>query len=179
MALQSIPCKVQLNLTDTDRGVYENIRLTVARHPSETSQRLAARILAYALWYHERLMFGRGLSDADEPALWQKSLDDRIEHWIDVGQPDADRLIAGSRRGARCSLLVYGNNRVWADRILPAVKQQHNLNIVVLPQPPLEALTNELPRNFDWSVMISDGVLYVSDADTQHEFALDWLLGER
>src|SRR5690606_14775646 len=50
MALQSIPCKVQLNLTDTDRGVYENLRLTVARHPSETGQRLAARILAYALW---------------------------------------------------------------------------------------------------------------------------------
>lgn len=92
----------------------------------------------------------------DEPALWQKSLDDRIEHWIDVGQPDADRLIAGSRRGERCSLLVYGNNRVWAGRILPDVAQQRNLNIAVLPQEPLDALARDLPRNFDWSVMISE-----------------------
>ena len=179
MALQSIPCKIQLNLTDTDRGVYENLRITVARHPSETGQRLAARVLAYALWYHERLAFGRGLSDVDEPALWQKSLDDRIEHWIDVGQPDAERLIAGSRRGERCSRLVYGNNRVWAGKVVPQVEQQRNLSIAVLPQEPLDALARDLPRNFDWSVMISDGVLYVSDADGQHEFALDWLLGER
>lgn len=179
MALQSIPCKIQLTLSDTDRGVYQDLRLTVARHPSETGQRLAARVLAYALWYHERLAFGRGLSDVDEPALWQKSLDGRIEHWIDVGLPDADRVVAGSRRGERSSVLVYGNNRVWAGKILPAVEQQRNLSIAVLPQEPLDALASELPRNFDWSVMISDGVLYVSDADTQHEFVLDWLVGER
>ena len=78
MALQSIPCKVHLNITDTDRNVYEDLRITVARHPSETGQRLASRILAYALWYQERLAFGRGLSEVDEPALWHKSLDDRI-----------------------------------------------------------------------------------------------------
>ncbi|WP_185266401.1 YaeQ family protein [Halopseudomonas xiamenensis] len=179
MALQSIPCKVQLNLTDTDRGVYENLRLTVARHPSETGQRLAARILAYALWYQERLAFGRGLSEVDEPALWQKSLDDRIEHWIDVGQPDAERLTTGSRRAERCSLLVYGNNRVWAGKVVPTVAQLSNLSIAVLPQAPLDALAGELGRSIDWSVMISDGVLYVSDADTQHELALEWLLGER
>ena len=179
MALQSIPCKVQLNLTDTDHGVYENLRLTVARHPSETGQRLATRILAYALWYHERLAFGRGLSDVDEPALWLKTLDDRIEHWIDVGQPDAERLIAGSRRAERCSLLVYGQNRVWAGKILDAVKQQTNLHIAVLPQEPLDALASDLPRSFEWSVMISDGVLYVSDDQQQYEFALEWLMGER
>ena len=179
MALQSIPCKIQLNLSDTDRGVYEDLRLTVARHPSETGQRLAARVLAYALWYHERLAFGRGLSDVDEPALWQTSLDGRIEHWIDVGQPDADRLIAGSRRGERSSVLVYGSNRVWAGKILPAVEQQRNLSIAVLPQAPLDALASELGRTIEWSVMISDGVLYVSDANTQHEFVLEWLMGER
>jgi len=69
MALQATPYKVQLNITDTDLGVYENVRMTVARHPSETEERLAVRLLAYALWYHERLTFGRGLSDVDEPAL--------------------------------------------------------------------------------------------------------------
>ena len=179
MALKSTPYKIQLNLTNIDQGIYEDLRLTIARHPSEKEQRLATRVLAYALWYHEQLAFGRGLSDADEPALWQKALDGRIEHWIDIGQPDAERLIAASRRSERCSLLVYGQNRVWAGKILPAVRQQKNLHIAVLPQEPLEALASELPRSIDWSVMISDGVLYVSDEKTQHEFALEWLQGER
>ena len=93
MALQATPYKVELNLTDLDRSVYENLRFTVARHPSETEERLAVRILGYALWYGEQLGFGRGLSDVDEPALWEKSLDDRVLHWIEVGQPDAERLV--------------------------------------------------------------------------------------
>ncbi|NLD14448.1 MAG: YaeQ family protein [Gammaproteobacteria bacterium] len=175
MALKSTPYKFRVNLTDTDRSVYEDLNLTVARHPSETEQRLAARVLAYALWYHEQLAFGRGLSDVDEPALWLKTLDGRIEHWIDVGLPDAERLIGVSRRSERCSLLVYGQNRVWAGKTLPAVAQQGNLQIAALPQEPLEALVSELPRSVNWGVMISDGVLYVSDEHTQHELALEWL----
>lgn len=179
MALQSIPCKVHLNITDTDRGVYEDLRITVARHPSETGQRLASRILAYALWYQERLAFGRGLSEVDEPALWHKSLDDRVEHWIEVGQPDADRLTWCSRRAERVSLLAYGSTRVWAGKVVPAVANLKNVNIAALPQEPLDALASELGRTIEWGVMIADGVLYVSDADTQHEFVLEWLMGER
>lgn len=70
MALQSTPYKADISLTDLDRGVYETLRLTVARHPSETEERLAVRLLAYVLWYGEQIAFGRGLSDVDEPALW-------------------------------------------------------------------------------------------------------------
>ena len=84
MALQATPYKVELNLTDIDRNVYENLRFTVAKHPSETEERLCVRLIAYALWYHEQLAFGRGLSDVDEPALWEKSLDDRVLHWIEA-----------------------------------------------------------------------------------------------
>lgn len=179
MALQATPYKVHLNLTDTDRGIYESLRMTVARHPSETGQRMIARVLAYGLWYQERLAFGRGLSDVDEPALWHKSLDDRIEHWIEVGQPDADRLIWCSRRAERVSLLAYGNTRVWAGKVLPAVAGLQNLNIAALPQEPLDALADKLPRSIDWGLMITDGVLYVSNADVQHELTLEWLQGER
>ncbi|WP_022961021.1 YaeQ family protein [Halopseudomonas pelagia] len=179
MAQQATPYKVHLNLTDTDRGVYESLRMTVARHPSETGQRMISRVLAYALWYQERLAFGRGLSDVDEPALWHKSLDGRIEHWIEVGQPDADRLIWCSRRAERVSLLAYGNTRVWASRVLPAVAGLKNLNIAALPQEPLDALAEALPRSIDWGLMITDGVLYVSDADVQQELPLEWLMGER
>ncbi|SDS81394.1 Uncharacterized conserved protein YaeQ, suppresses RfaH defect [Halopseudomonas xinjiangensis] len=179
MALQATPYKVNLDLSDVDRNVYENLRMTVARHPSETEPRMTARILAYALWYQERLAFGRGLSDVDEPALWHKSLDDRIEHWIEVGQPDADRLTWCSRRAEHVSLLVYGNARAWGNKVLPAVAGLSNLHIAALPQELHEALSAGLPRSIGWGVMITDGVLYVSDAEQQYELPLEWLQGER
>lgn len=179
MALQATPYKVHLNLTDTDRGIYEDLRMTIARHPSETGQRMIARILAYGLWYQERLAFGRGLSEVDEPALWHKSLDDRIEHWIEVGQPDAERLIWCSRRAERVSLLVYGNARAWSAKVLPAVAGLKNVHIAALPQEPVDALADSLSRTIDWGLMITDGVLYVSDAEVQVEVPLEWLQAER
>lgn len=179
MALTATPYKVDLSLSDLDREVYENLRFTVARHPSETEERLAARLLAHALWYGESLTFGRGLSDVDEPALWEKSLDNRTLHWIEVGQPDAERLIWCSRRAERVSLLVYGNRRVWEGRVVPSVTALGNLNIAALSQEPLIALADDLPRAIKWSVMISEDTLFVTDERGQHELQVEWLQGER
>ncbi|MCY1207908.1 putative protein YaeQ [compost metagenome] len=179
MALQATPYKVELNLTDLDRSVYENLRFTVARHPSETEERLAVRLIAYALWYHEQLSFGRGLSDVDEPALWEKSLDDRILHWIEVGQPDAERITWCSRRTERFSLVAYGNLRVWQSKVLDGVRNLKNINVVGVNQEALEELARDLPRSLSWSVMISDGSLFITDERGQHEIPLEWLAGER
>ena len=179
MALQATPYKVDLNLTDIDRNVYENLRFTVARHPSETEERLAVRLIAYALWYHEQLAFGRGLSDVDEPALWERSLDDRVLHWIEVGQPDAERMTWCSRRTERFSLVAYGNLRVWQSKVLDSVRNLKNLNVVGVDQAALENLARDLPRSISWSVMISDGLLYITDERGQHEVPLEWLAGER
>ncbi|MCY1278204.1 putative protein YaeQ [compost metagenome] len=179
MALQATPYKVDLNLTDIDRNVYENLRFTVAKHPSETEERLAVRLIAYALWYGEQLAFGRGLSDVDEPALWEKSLDDRVLHWIEVGQPDAERITWCSRRTERFSLAAYGSLRVWQTKVLDGVRSLKNINVVAVDQDALENLARDLPRAISWSVMISDGHLYVTDERGQHEIPLEWLHGER
>lgn len=179
MALQATPYKIELNLTDLDRGVYENLRFTVARHPSETEERMAVRLIAYALWYDPQLAFGRGLSDVDEPALWEKSLDDRVLHWIEVGQPDADRMIWCSRRAERFSLAAYGNLRVWQTKVLDGVRNLKTLNVVAVDQAALENLARDMPRSLSWSVMISDGELFVTDERGQHEIPLEWLAGER
>ena len=179
MALTATPYKVDFSLSDLDREVYENLRFTVARHPSETEERLIARLLAYALWYGEELAFGRGLSDVDEPALWEKSLDNRTLHWIEVGQPDAERLVWCSRRAERVSLLVYGNRRVWEGRVVPGVAVLNNLSIAALPQEPLTALAGGLPRAIKWSVMISEDTLFITDKQGQHELQLEWLQGSR
>jgi len=179
MALRATPYKVHLGLSDTDRGIYESIRVTVARHPSETEERLVARILAFGLYYEERLEFGRGLSDVDEPALWLKTLDGHVAHWIEVGRPDSDRLTWCSRRADRVSLLAYGSTRVWQGQVLPRVAGLKNINIALLPQASLDALALDLPRSIDWGLMITDDVLYISDADMQHEIELEWLRGSR
>jgi uncharacterized protein YaeQ len=179
MALRSTPYRLQLELTDTDRGIYESLRLTVARHPSETEERMTARILAYGLWFEERLAFGRGLSDVDEPDLWTHSLDGRVEHWIEVGRPSAERMSWAARRTDRVSVLAYGNTRVWSEQNLAAVAGLANLHIAALPQAAMNMLAVDLPRAIDWGLMISDGVLYISDGDRQIELALEWLKGGR
>ncbi|MBB6341457.1 uncharacterized protein YaeQ [Pseudomonas fluvialis] len=179
MALQATPYKVELNLTDIDRSIYENLRFTVAKHPSETEERLAVRLIAYALFYHEQLAFGRGLSDVDEPALWEKSLDDRVLHWIEVGQPDAERITWCSRRTEKFSLVAYGNLRVWQTKVLDTVRSLKNINVVGIEQEALADLARDLPRSISWSVMISDGELFVTDERGQHEIRLEWLAGAR
>ena len=179
MALQATPYKVELNLTDIDRSIYENLRFTVAKHPSETEERLAVRLIAYALFYHEQLAFGRGLSDVAEPALWEKSLDDRVLHWIEVGQPDADRITWCSRRTEKFSLVAYGNLRVWQTKVLDTVRSLKNINVVGIEQEALADLARDLPRSISWSVMISDGELFVTDERGQHEIRLEWLAGAR
>lgn len=179
MALSATPYKVDINLTDLDRGVYETLRFTVARHPSETEERMTARLMAYVLWYSDAISFGRGLSDVDEPALWEKSLDGRILHWIEVGQPDGERLTWCSRRAQRVSLLAYGRLDIWEQKVLPAVAKLKNLNIAALPQEPLAIIATDLPRAIDWAVMISEGTLFITDERGQHELTPRWLVGDR
>lgn len=175
MALQATPYKVSLDISDVDRGIYESVRVTVARHPSETELRLVSRILALALFYHEHLTFGRGLSDADEAALWQTGLDGQLEHWVDVGQPDAERIIKSSRKAPAISVLAYGNIRIWRDKVVSKVTHLPNLTILALPETAHAELASNLSRNLHWGVMITDGVLYISDAEKQVELPLEVL----
>lgn len=179
MALQATPYKISLDISDTDRGVYESVKFTVARHPSETELRLAARVLAYAMFYHPQLAFGRGLSDTDEAALWEMDLTGEIQHWIDVGLPDAARVIKASRRAPRMSVVVYGNARLWREKVLPQFAHLTNVNVFVLPQDELAEIASRLSRSTHWGVMISDGQLYISDDAQQMTVALEYWHGER
>jgi len=102
MALNATIYKAELQVSDMDRHYYATHTLTVARHPSETVERLMVRLLAFALYADERLEFGKGLSDGDEPALWRKAYSGDIEQWIELGQPDEARIrkACGRKRAA-------------------------------------------------------------------------------
>lgn len=177
MALQATPYKVELNLTDMDRNLYDSLRFSIARHPSETVERLLARLLARALWHAEQIEFGRGLSNVDEPAVWEKSLDGRILHWIEVGQPSAERMKWCSHRAERLSVLAYGSMRTWITKELDAARNLKNLHVLAISQESLSNLAEQLPRVINWSVMISDGDVFVTDERGQHSIELEWLHG--
>ena len=101
MALKATIFKADLQIADMDRSYYANHALTIARHPSETDERMMVRVLAFALNAHERLEFGKGLSSDDAPDLWLKDLTGAIECWIDVGLPDERRGRGACGRAGR------------------------------------------------------------------------------
>ena len=92
MALSATIYKAELNVVDMDRHYYEQHSLTLAQHPSETAERLMLRLLVFALHASETMAFTKGLSTDDEPDLWQKSLSDEIELWVELGLPSEKRL---------------------------------------------------------------------------------------
>lgn len=92
MARKPTIYRFAITLSDIDAGRYQDLNLTVALHPSVTLERMMARLLAYCLNAEEGLAFSKGLSEADEPDIWQHSLDGRILNWIEVGEPSTERL---------------------------------------------------------------------------------------
>ena len=164
MALKATICKATLQVADMDRSYYADHALTIARHPSETDERMMARILAFALNAHERLEFGKGLSDQDEPDIWQKDLTGLVEHWIEVGQPDDKRLLRACGRAGRVSVYAYGNRpELWWKPIAEKVERAKNLAVWRIPVEAVQALGKLAGRSMQLQCTVQEGQLYFSD----------------
>lgn len=107
MALTSTIYHFGIQLADVDRGVYENLELRLARHPSETAEFMLTRLLAYCLEYTEGIAFTEGVAAVDEPAVLVRDLTGRITAWIEVGAPDAERLHRGSKHAGRAAVYTH------------------------------------------------------------------------
>ena len=105
MAQKATIYKVELSVSDMGRHYYETHKLTVAKHPSETDERLMVRILAFALNAHEQLELTKGLSTEDEPDIWQKNLSGELELWVALGLP-SDKIIRQSC-GKADDVIIY------------------------------------------------------------------------
>lgn len=173
MALPSTIYKANIQLSDIDRGRYETLAVTVAQHPSETEERLVARLLAYAIFCEDDLTFTKGLCASDEPDIWVKGGDDRVRLWIEVGLPDGERIVKASRHAERVALLACG-------RALPSWQQQHllklanipDLTIITIDQPFIASLVERLERSVSWSITITEGVCYLTIGDETLETAI-------
>lgn len=167
MALKATIFKAMLNIADLDRGVYLDANLTLARHPSETDQRLVVRLLAWALNADDALVFTKGLCADDEPELWLKSLHGSIDHWIDVGLPDERRLKKACNRSEKVSLYTYAGRAVdlWWQQNQALLSRQENLRIIDLPEEELTPLVELAERNMQWQVTISEGQVFINSGE--------------
>lgn len=164
MGLGATLYRFELALSDADRGVYENLELRVARHPSESAAFLLVRVLAYCLEYEQGISFSKGgISDTDEPALSIHDLTGRRLAWIEVGAPSAERLHKASKSTPRVAL--------YTDRALDLLRtplagerihRAHELLVTPFPQPFLRSLETSLDRTTHWDLSLSDAHLYVT-----------------
>lgn len=171
MALKSTVFKASVEIADMDRALYATHTLTLARHPSETDERLMARLLAFALNvpaddHDGALVAARGLSDSDEPDLWQHSLDGQLRHWVEVGQPaDERRLARASGRADRVTLYCYASAApIWWAAMQPKVARLANLAVWQLPAAQSQALGALVERSMQLQVTVQDGQIWVGDA---------------
>ena len=107
MAVGATMYTFAVQLADVDRGLYDDIALRVARHPSETDAYMVTRVLAYCLEYEDGIAFSEGISNADEPAVVVRDLTGRLTAWIEVGAPDAERLHYGSKLADRTTVYTH------------------------------------------------------------------------
>jgi len=178
MALPSKVYKTSIQLSDIDRGVYETLQATVAQHPSETEERLVARLLAYAIFYEPELTFTKGISATDEPDLWVKRADDRVRLWIEVGLPESDRIIKASRHSERVALLACGRTLAnWDQQQSPKLEKLTNLTVISVDPAIIAELAARLERTIAWSVTITEGTVYLTIGEETLESAIQVKLG--
>jgi uncharacterized protein YaeQ len=178
MALPSTIFRASLQLANVDRNLYESLQTTVAQHPSETEERLVARLLAYALSYEPGLAFTRGVGAADEPDLWVKGPDGRVMLWIEVGLPDPERLVKASRHVGRVVLFACGASLPrWEEQHLSKLAGIANLTVVGLDQGFLSRLVAHLQRSITWSLTITEGSLYLNVGNETLETTLVHISG--
>jgi uncharacterized protein YaeQ len=162
MALKSTIYKITVNIADMDRHYYQTHTLTLARHPSETEERLMVRLLAFVLYADENLQFGKGLSEDDEPDLWQKDLTGAIERWIGVGLPEEREIRKACGKSKQVVQVLYGGRsaEMWWEQQQKAMLKLENVTVINLPD--TSALAAAASRNLTISVTIQDEQLLVS-----------------
>ncbi len=174
MALKATIFKAAVQVSDTDRHYYASHALTLARHPSETDERMMMRLLAFALHAHEALQFGKGLSTDDEPDLWHKDLTGAIALWIDVGQPDEKRLRKACGRAGQVVVYSYGGSgaAIWREHIATTVERSRNLTVRSVAPAASQAMARLAQRSMDLSYTVQDGQVWVADAKDTVQVAL-------
>lgn len=175
MALKATIYKANLQIADMDRQVYVDHAVTIARHPSETDERMMIRLLALALNLpantdHGALELAKDLWEVDEPALWQKDLTGQIVQWIDVGQPDDKRLIRASGRAEQVSAYSFAaSTPIWWSGIATKLTRAPNIAVWQIDSGQSQALAGLAQRGMQLQLSVQDGTCWLSDGQQSIE----------
>ncbi len=184
MAIKATIYKARVQLADMDRNCYRDQDVMIARHPSETDERMLIRLLAFALNLptdddQGRLELAKDMWDADEPALWQKDFTGEIQHWIEVGQPEDKRLMQASSRSGRVSVYCFSASAAqWWKTIATKITRAQNLTVWQVPPAQSQALAALVDRSMKLEVTVQDGTVWVGDRKTSVEVSPVRLFGD-
>lgn len=164
MAQNATIYKIALSVSNMDRNYYETHRLTVAKHPSETDERLMVRIIAFALNAHEHLEMTKGLSTDDEPDIWQKSLSGEIDLWVALGLPSEKVMRQSCSKAAKVIVCPYGGRvaEVWWNKVKNGATRFENLQVINFAEADTAALAKLANRTMNLHVNIQDGDVMAS-----------------
>jgi uncharacterized protein YaeQ len=183
MAIKATIYKATIQLADMDRHVYGDHGVTIARHPSETYERMMIRLLAFALNVpasndHGALDFAKDLWDTDEPSLWQKDLTGQLMQWIDIGQPDDKRLMRASPRTERISVYSFSaSTPIWWSGIANKITRLSNLAVWQVPAEQSQALAALAQRTMQIQFTVQDGHVWVGSGEHSVEITPQRLYG--
>ena len=168
MSLSSTVYNFDIDLSDSDRSVYESLSLRVARHPSESEEYLVARVLAYSLEFTEGIEFSHGLCDPDDPAIAVRDLTGALRVWIDIGSPDAARLHKASKLAPRVAVYTHKDvAQLLRNLAGERIHRMEAVEIYAIDRPFIALVAARLERRMAFSLSINERELYLSiGADT-------------
>ncbi len=162
VALKPTIYKFSIALSDLNRNYYDSLNLTVAQHPSENTERMMMRVLAFCLNAQEHLTFTKGLSAIEEPDLWVRSLDDQLLLWIDIGEPAVDRIKKSARQAQAVSVYTFNaKSDVWWQQNKQKL-QPINASIYQFSWLDIQTLASFVERGMVWSVTITGNSAYIA-----------------
>jgi len=176
MAMKPTIYKLHIAISDLNRDHYDSVSLTVALHPSETMERMMARIVAYCLNAQENITFTKGLSTVEEPDIWVKTLDDQVSLWVDVGEPAPDRIKKSSRLAPEVKVYSFNSKAdAWWKKSKSKVHSFKNVQFYQLDWQQIETLATFAKRTMDWSLTISGDTVYIAAENQQCELMISEL----
>jgi uncharacterized protein YaeQ len=180
MALKATIFKADLQIADMDRNHYADYSLTLARHPSETDERMMVRLLAFLLFAEAGLGFGKGLCVDDEPDLWRKELSGDIALWIDVGLPDERWIRKACGRAERVVVVSYGGRgaEVWWSQIRDKLERLDNLRVLFVAPEASRELAGLASRTMRLQCSVQEGQVFITDGERTVHVEPEPRLGE-
>jgi uncharacterized protein YaeQ len=176
IAIKSTIYKANVSVADIDHAYYADHALTLARHPSETDERMMVRLAALALnayLLQERcggdgiLSFGAGLSDPNEPDVWLRDFTGEAKQWIEIGQPEDKPIIKACGKSDTVAVYCFHHAaHVWWKGIHTKLTRPKNLSVWRFESETTRELAAWAQRSMQLQATVQEGELLLGNGQS-------------